>query len=1059
MGRAKEAADFIKIGSEEAIIEIELADHTRRRNPIITRTIRRDNSSAWTLVGGPSGAKAVQIFARRYKVQIDNLCQFLPQDKVVTFAQMTPIELLESTQNAAGEKDMIKFHNQLKTIRIRHKEILGANKGDREELERLQRKQQTQQAEVERMRERAVAKKKLEWLEKCRPLPEFIETKNTMDSAKQSQKTLEAEVKLLNDESGPVLRKLDTKKRYAEQARRLESQRQNATRGAERACKDLSKEIEEHDTQIKDYHHRHEAERKSHNSKRQEKPAIQRNITLLNNKRAEKPREVDSRAINQEIRDRREEIRDLDNKRDEITTRADDLKAQVRTRGESAEMKRQQIEALNSNTGRQENNLRGMSEDTFQAWNWIQKNQELFEMPVFGPPAVECSLKDPKMAKAVESFLRDGDFKILTVQTEKDFSLLQRKLNREMNLVDIRIRTCSIQNMDSFRRTLPEEQMRAMGLDSSAIDYLDGPIPVLAMLCNERRLHQCAIATSNVSDEQHQRIERTQLQNYYANGQMCRFTRRAEYNESTAIFSNVKPARVWSDQPVDVGRKAALQRELAEMTGEQELARTEYKNCMAELAPIQDEQKRLEAEIKTMNEDKDEAQRALAVWNALPTRISNEEKKLQAIEDWLRGIKERLAEITSAKDEALLKKADSAIRYAQAIRTLKEAMLQEIEAEVISIEATSDFQVLTERNEHIIRALQDKRGEEEKAVEEYQAAHRRAKELHRAIIALKREAEKMAKDGDAAFSDFLVKAGQDRMSMVTLNGEIDSQKAQIEMSEGGNADAIRQFEERAKSIEKLRGKLTNFNKDMEDVQHGTREIRSHWEPQLDDLVAKISVAFSESFERIGCAGQVVVHKASSRDPIDCTEEEGGEDNGLDFANWAIHISVKFRENEPLSLLDSHRQSGGERAVSTIFYLMALQSLSKAPFRVVDEINQGMDPRNERMVHGRMVDVATNEGGSQYFLITPKLLSGLRYKPGMVVHCIVSGENVPGSKIVSGDGVNVETPKMDFRAFAAKAREVGLGSGVSGRRTDSGIGFGRNLDVGSVITGRVAEVGA
>lgn len=30
-------------------------------------------------------------------------------------------------------------------------------------------------------------------------------------------------------------------------------------------------------------------------------------------------------------------------------------------------------------------------------------------------------------------------------------------------------------------------------------------------------------------------------------------------------------------------------------------------------------------------------------------------------------------------------------------------------------------------------------------------------------------------------------------------------------------------------------------------------------------------------------------------------------------------------------------------MSTIMYLMAMQSLSKVSFRVVDEINQGMDP--------------------------------------------------------------------------------------------------------------------
>jgi len=34
------------------------------------------------------------------------------------------------------------------------------------------------------------------------------------------------------------------------------------------------------------------------------------------------------------------------------------------------------------------------------------------------------------------------------------------------------------------------------------------------------------------------------------------------------------------------------------------------------------------------------------------------------------------------------------------------------------------------------------------------------------------------------------------------------------------------------------------------------------------------------------------------------------------------------------------------------------------------------------------------GGSQYFLITPKLLHGLRYERGMRVLCIASGEYMP-----------------------------------------------------------------
>ncbi|MQL92256.1 hypothetical protein Taro_024875, partial [Colocasia esculenta] len=42
----------------------------------------------------------------------------------------------------------------------------------------------------------------------------------------------------------------------------------------------------------------------------------------------------------------------------------------------------------------------------------------------------------------------------------------------------------------------------------------------------------------------------------------------------------------------------------------------------------------------------------------------------------------------------------------------------------------------------------------------------------------------------------------------------------------------------------------------------------------------------------------------------------------------------------LKVLSAHHQSGGERSVSTILYLVSLQDLTNCPFRVVDEINQG-----------------------------------------------------------------------------------------------------------------------
>lgn len=62
-----------------------------------------------------------------------------------------------------------------------------------------------------------------------------------------------------------------------------------------------------------------------------------------------------------------------------------------------------------------------------------------------------------------------------------------------------------------------------------------------------------------------------------------------------------------------------------------------------------------------------------------------------------------------------------------------------------------------------------------------------------------------------------------------------------------------------------------------------------------------------------------------------------------FKEWGIEIRVSFRENVKPQVLSARVQSGGERSVSTIMYLMALQEMMVSPFRCVDEINQGELP--------------------------------------------------------------------------------------------------------------------
>ena len=72
-----------------------------------------------------------------------------------------------------------------------------------------------------------------------------------------------------------------------------------------------------------------------------------------------------------------------------------------------------------------------------------------------------------------------------------------------------------------------------------------------------------------------------------------------------------------------------------------------------------------------------------------------------------------------------------------------------------------------------------------------------------------------------------------------------------------------------------------------------------------------------------------------------------------------------------------------------------QNITVCPFRVVDEINQGMDPINERKVFKQLVDAACRDGTPQCFLLTPKLLPGLGFRPNVTVIQIMNGTRLGG----------------------------------------------------------------
>ncbi|KNC83006.1 hypothetical protein SARC_04729 [Sphaeroforma arctica JP610] len=138
-----------------------------------------------------------------------------------------------------------------------------------------------------------------------------------------------------------------------------------------------------------------------------------------------------------------------------------------------------------------------------------------------------------------------------------------------------------------------------------------------------------------------------------------------------------------------------------------------------------------------------------------------------------------------------------------------------------------------------------------------------------------------------------------------------------------NENSVREYEEREAEIEALEVQLTSLTEQRGKFREHKEEKEGAWLTPLNEIIQTINTKFSGFFEQLGCAGEVVL-----------------DDSPDDYSNYGVEIRVKFREKDTLHKLTAHHQSGGERSVSTILYLMSFQQMANAPFRIVDEVWAG-----------------------------------------------------------------------------------------------------------------------
>lgn len=164
LGRSKNVREYVKIGTETGWIEIELKGLPGKRNLVIRRNLNKDNDTTSFMLDGascPCSVHANYLLTSFFLLQVSPLLPktslrrcpsstsksgtsgasatasaparphpsdrstFLPQDRVANFAKLSPAELLEETQKAAGDQRLSQWHKTLIDERVNQAELEG----------------------------------------------------------------------------------------------------------------------------------------------------------------------------------------------------------------------------------------------------------------------------------------------------------------------------------------------------------------------------------------------------------------------------------------------------------------------------------------------------------------------------------------------------------------------------------------------------------------------------------------------------------------------------------------------------------------------------------------------------------------------------------------------------------------------------------------------------------------------------------------------------------------------------------------------------------------------
>lgn len=950
LGRASSVGAFVKRGEDSGFVRISLRGDSVGEQLTITRKIDKINKSEWMFNGKVVPKKDIQEIIKRFNIQVNNLTQFLPQDRVCEFAKLTPVQLLEETEKAVGDPQLPVQHQRLigKSHELKKLEVTVKQNGDT--VNQLKALNAEQERDVERVRQREQLlskadsmKKKLPWLKYDKLKVEYIQAGKDEATTK---KNMEEAVKILKDLNAPIeeLKKAKEKKEVAQRnimktitkksEQRMESVANESHLGVQ--VRGIYNEMEEL---------RKQEESRQHRISSAKKDLASAELELANLPIFEPPKSELDRLKAQML--------ELDmSAKQKMSQKSEQEKFLSLEKRKLWQCTERLTEMENANNKLLQALQRSGAEKIFEAYRWVQEHRSELNKEVYGPVLLEVKIPYREHAAFLEAHVPYYIWKSFITQDAADRDLLVRSL-KPFDVPVLNYVSDRVNNNAPFEIS---EEMRKLGIYSRLDQVFDAASAVKQVLISQSGLDRSFIG-SKETDQKADAVSKLGILDFWTPDNHYRWSVSRYGGHISASVESVSPSRLFLCS-LDAGEIEKLR------ARKKELEESIY-TLEANIKSLQLEQRKFEDEAAKLRKQRDELLNTVQLENKkrreLESRVSQRKRKLEALE----------------KEDDLDTNVDKLVDHISRLNMQRFGIAMKTKnmlAEIVALKRNyAEMYMSCIEHEAKIQKLKQNLKDQEKVTVQasmhYEEFKKRTEHCKEQVAAAKRHAESIAKITPELGREFQEMPG----TVEELEAAIQDNISQANSILFLNHNVLEEYETRQRKIEAISAKLEADDNELKSCVAEIDNLKENWLVTLRNLVAHINETFSRNFQDMAVAGEVSL-----------------DERDMDFDKFGILIKVKFRQAGELQVLSAHHQSGGERSVSTILYLVSLQDITNCPFRVVDEINQGMDPINERKMFQQLVRAASKPNSPQCFLLTPKLLPELDYSEACSIITMVNG---------------------------------------------------------------------